>query len=196
MTRNNSHTTREGWLLDAVARLDLKFFSENGYDLPEKMAVSCGFPRGVARAIGQCWDPKVCDDGTVQIFICPSIAEPTRVLDILLHEMIHAAVGIEAGHRGPFRKLAKEFGLSGKMTATVAEEGSELHRTLSSMADAIGPYPHAAMQKKAPKRGTNTWIRLRSIEDDTFKVVISPKIMEEHGAPRDPWGHEMVPINQ
>ncbi len=196
MTAMYNKPTREGWLLNAVDALSAKFFEENGYDLPERLGVSCGFPRGVARAIGQCWDPVVAEDGTTHMFICPSIAEPLRVLDILLHEMIHACVGIDVGHKGIFRKLVKEFGLHGKMTATFAEEGTELHKTLGVIAGRLGEYPHAPMKKTQNKgKGGSGWIRLVSPREEGYKVVISPKMIEEHGVPRDPWGNDMEMIS-
>lgn len=193
--KRNTHTTREGWLVDAMAALDKEFFAENGYELPEKLQVSCGFPRGISKAIGQCCDPQVSADGTTQMFICPSLGkDPIQVLGVLLHEMIHAAVGIECGHRGAFRKLAKEFGLEGKMTATFVAEETDLHRKMEVINGRLGPYPHAPM-KKTQKRGKggSGWVRLMSPEDETYTLVISPKVLEEAGAPTDPWGNEMVP---
>jgi hypothetical protein len=194
-----THTTREGWLNAAMVALDKKFFSENGYDLPEKLQVSCGFPRGGGgKAIGQCWDPTISGDGTTQMFICPSQSDPITVLGILLHEMIHAVVGLKAKHGGPFRKLVKEFGLAGKMTATFAEEGSEVHKTLEVISGRLGAYPHAAMQKrmKRPSNRGPGWIRLVSPENPEYKSAIDPNVMEELGAPRDPWGNEMVPCRR
>jgi hypothetical protein len=194
-----THTTREGWLLDAVALIDKAFFDDAGYTMPKKLAVSCGIPYGKASAIGQCWDPKVAADGTTHMFICPSMDEPVRVLDILLHEMIHAAVGIEEGHKGAFRKLVKEFGLMGKVTATYAEPGSECHRRLARIATELGPYPHKAMVKRTNKKegkGGSGWIRLVSPQEEGYKLVISPKMIEEFGLPYDPWGNEMEPVQK
>jgi len=197
---SNTHETREGWLMEATRTLKKQFFCDNGYDLPEKLQCSCGFPKGHNKAIGQCWDPQVSADGTTHIFICPTQAEPIRVLDILLHELIHAAVGVEAGHKGPFKKLMKEFGLAGKATATYAEEGSELWLKLSSIATQLGPYPHAPFDKskmKKSKRGAmGGWVRLQSETDETYKVLISPKQLEENGPPLDPWGEPMVPVEK
>ncbi len=119
------------------------------------------------------------------------------MLDILLHELIHAQVGCEAGHKGPFKKLMKEFGLVGKATATYAEEGSDLWRQLSHISEQLGPYPHKAMQpmKKTKERGSmGGWVRLQSEHDEAYKVLCSPKMLDEHGVPLDPWGDKMVPV--
>lgn len=189
------HDTREGWLREAVELLRDEFFTDKGYDFPEKWGISCGFPFGSSKAIGQAWSPDVAGDKTHHMFICPSQDVATRVLDITLHEMIHIAVGIEEGHKGMFRKLAKEFGLEGKMTATYVTEGTELHNALVLVAEKLGEYPHTTMvpHRKLAKK-TNSWVRYYSTNDDTFKVLVSPKMVEEHGAPRDPWMDEMVPV--
>ncbi len=47
---------------------------------------------------------------------CQLESTPNR--HVLLHEMIHAAVGIDAGHKGPFKRAAIAVGLAGPMTAT------------------------------------------------------------------------------
>lgn len=103
------HPTREGWLLAACELLQTEFF-KGEYQLPKKVACSCGFPRGTNKAIGQCWSPEVSSDGTTNLFICPTQAEPVRVLDILLHELGHAALGVEAKHGSKFRKWALSVG--------------------------------------------------------------------------------------
>lgn len=198
MTRN-THTTREGWLIAARDLLAREFFEKAGYKLPEKMACSCGFPRGGKKAIGQCWHPETSADGTTHMYVCPTQAEPIRVLDILLHEMVHASLGTEVGHKGPFKKVVKEFGLAGKATATYAEEGSECWLRLSHIAEQLGPYPHAAVDlSKAQKKGKggSGWVRLQSPTVEEYRLVISPKMIEEHGLPLDPWGEQMEPVEK
>ncbi len=190
-----THNTREGWLFTAVEALDKGFFASAGYELPEKLQVSCGFPRAASKAIGQCWDPEASADGTTQMFVCPSLGNAVTVLAVLLHEMIHASVGIKIGHKGIFRKLAKEFGLAGKMTATFAEEGSELHLKLEKMSSSLGKYPHAPMQKRIKRSAAGGWVRLASTEVPEYRVTISPKMLEGHGVPVDPWGNDMEPVN-
>lgn len=191
------HTTREGYLVEAMALLDKEFFAGRGYTLPAKLRVSCGFPKGASsKAIGQCWDPKVAVDGTTHMFISPALGEEiVSVLATLLHEMIHAQVGLEEKHKGAFRKLAKEFGLAGKMTATYAEQGSELHHKLSMISAQLGPYPHAPMRPlKKTKPAASGWVRLMSKNEEGYRLVISPKMIEEFGYPQDPWGDEMFPV--
>lgn len=195
-TSTTTHPTREGWLAAGMKALGHRYFEDKGYGLPARMQCSCGWCRGNAKAIGQCWSPEVTADGTTHMFICPTLGEPVTVLATLLHEMIHAAIGVEEKHGKLFRKLAKEMGLAGRATATYAEPGTPLHADLCIIAEKLGVYPHSAMVKKpAKQKKSNGWIRLRSTEDENYKVVISPKMVEEHGAPVDPWGNEMVPMD-
>ena len=184
---------RETWLDNACDQLNAAFFNANGYELPKKMQVSCGFPHAAtSKSIGQCWAPTASKDKTTQMFVSPVLDEPIRVLGTLLHEMIHAQVGTEAGHKGPFRKMAKEFGLTGKMTATQVAEGGELHAKLLTISSKLGDYPHAAMIKQTKSgRGGSGWLRMQSPRDETYWVMFSPKKLEEHGAPFYPWGNEM-----
>lgn len=199
MTIKPKHKTRESWLVGGMAALDKAFFKGNGYELPAVRA-SVGWPRSKSgNAIGQCWDSKSSADETHEMFICPTQAEPTRVLDILLHEMIHACVGIKEGHKGLFRKLALEFGLEGKMTATVVTPGTPLHLRLCAIAEKLGPYPHAAMLKKVDgrtKTGIRKQLNLRSVTPglEEYRVTVLTRFIEEFGYPKDPVGVEMEAV--
>lgn len=186
------HKHREVWLIEAMRLLDKEFFAGRGLKLPEKIQCSCGFPRGHAKAIGQCWDPEVSKDGTTHIFVCPTQADPIKVLDIMLHELCHAHLGVKVGHKAPFKKFVKELGLEGKPTATYAAQGTELYTKLERMAEKLGVYPHAPMSKKSKPKTPSTWVRLKSVNEEKYTVVISGKSLDEHGAPVDPWGDEMV----
>lgn len=139
--------TREKWLLQATDILRVRHFRPVGYEVPEKVRVSVGFPKGGraggSHTIGQCWDARVSGDGHNEIFIHPELADPGRVMDVLTHELVHAAVGLEAGHKKVFKTCAIKVGLIGKMTATVASP--ELHQQLQNYLKRLPPYPHAAM---------------------------------------------------
>lgn len=189
----NTHDTREGWLTEAVRTLDERLLKPRDKSMP-RFRVSCGIPVGKRSHIGQCHDKVNSSDEHYEMFVCPSQDEPVRVLDILLHEMVHAVVGIEAGHKGPFRELALSLGLQGKMTATHAEPGTKLHVELSEVAQGLGPYPHKALKKAERRAKPSGWVRYRSPMEETFKVVVSGKSVETFGAPKDPWGNEMEPM--
>ena len=148
--------TREDWLVELATRLET-LFEQHGATLP-KYRVTCGFPSsgGLSaknRTIGQCWAPEASADNTTEIIIGITQDEPMRVAGVLAHEMVHAAVGVAAGHRGPFRKLAIDIGLEGPMTATT--EGEAFKQAVQPMLDAIGDYPHAKLDAtKRRKQGT------------------------------------------
>lgn len=148
--------TREDWLVELATRLEV-LFKQHGATLP-KYRVTCGFPStgGLSaknRTIGQCWSPEASADNTTEIIIGITQDDPMRVAGVLAHEMVHAAVGVAAGHRGPFRKLALDIGLEGPMTATT--EGEAFKQAAQPMLDAIGDYPHAKLDAtKRKKQGT------------------------------------------
>ncbi len=137
---------REHWLrqaavflLDHMQRCGLKNVA---------VRVSCGWPSsgglGVGKmTVGECFSPRICADGIPQIFISPRVAESVEVLGILLHELIHASVGNEHGHKKVFSQAARACGLEGPPTATVV--GDKLRPVLVQYVQASGVYPHAAI---------------------------------------------------
>lgn len=139
------HTTRETYLASATEHL-APLFTAQGFPLPAVRA-SVGIPAGgkggKLKRIGECWDSRASADDTTEIFICPSQSDPVAVLAILLHELVHAAVGLECGHKGAFKRVALALGLEGKMTATFP--GPALASELADLASTLGDYPHAAL---------------------------------------------------
>lgn len=137
--------TREEWLESATFRLRT-WFKLKGYDIPENVRMTCGFPSqsalpGRKQRIGECWDARSSEGKVFEIFISPVLAKPIQVLETLAHELVHATVGLEAGHKGPFAKCARKIGLEGKLTATHA--GEDLQYALNAVVGAIGDdYPH------------------------------------------------------
>ena len=146
------HTTREGWLKHAV-ELMRPWFTEQGHEIPE-LYVSVSFPVTGGRSgkrIGECHYTS--KDGKPHILVHPYLDDPVKVLDVVLHELVHATLGGEAGHGAAFKQLATELGLTGKMTATEATD--ELREVLEDMVRrGLGPYPHSALQKYVPKQTT------------------------------------------
>jgi hypothetical protein len=162
-----AYETREKWLLEATQQLR-PLFREQGANIPD-IYVSVGWPkgsRGANHAIGQCW-PKSAD-GTPAVFISPELPNAAHVLHVLVHELVHATVGCDAGHRGPFRKLALAVGLEGKMTSTHA--GPDLAQRLHALGDTLGEYPHSALAPNAIKKQTTRMVKLECMAwdaDDT-----------------------------
>lgn len=148
--------TREQWIADAVG-LIRPDFKDRGFILPE-VRVTIGFTsKGVrSKAVGQCWYPGSVGDGVHELYIVPTISDGARALDILVHELVHVAVGAEAKHGPKFRELATDLGLEGKMTATVA--GPEMDARARRVLGELGEYPHKgltpALSSVGPKQGT------------------------------------------
>jgi hypothetical protein len=140
---------REDWLKLAEQQMKTWIVAE-GHKYPEQTRIACGFPkssRGRNNAIGQCWTSNASADRTHEIFISPTEADAPRVCDILLHEMVHATVGIEHGHKKPFIQLARSLGLEGKPTATYA--GEALKTKIQAMLQTLPAYPHATLVPSA-----------------------------------------------
>jgi hypothetical protein len=88
-----------------------------------------------------------------------------------------------SAYKGPFAKLARAIGLEGKMTATT--EGDTFKQAVTPILEAVGPYPHAELSKKARgKQGT----RLLKLQCPTcpYTVRITRKWLDKVGPPACP----------
>jgi hypothetical protein len=155
---NTKTMSRETWLTKMTDLLRPDFI-EAGVTLPEKIRSSCGFPSKSAladktRRIGEAWSCENSEDQSFETFITPLIGDAVEASAVLVHELIHCAVGLECGHKGLFKTVAKRIGLEGKMTATVA--GAELKVRLEALVAKIGSYPHAKLvaSNRPKKQGT------------------------------------------
>src|SRR5690606_34666335 len=104
-TPKEATMNREQWLTEATERLR-PLFTEAGLSVPE-IRVSVGWPsKGAAsnknRTIGPCWYGECAEGGLPQVFISPVRSEPVDVLGTLVHEMLHAALPTDTGHKGAF----------------------------------------------------------------------------------------------
>lgn len=177
--------TREGWLDDAVMRLR-PAFTRAGVALPDAVKVSVGFPSKYSTgarlvALGQCWDASTSADGVAQVFISPLLDEPVQVLAVLVHELVHAAIGCEHGHKAPFKRAAVALGLEGKMTATVA--GPALTATLTALAEALGEFPHAKLTPGTQDKKQTTRMLRVTCEGCDYLCRLTRKMLDALGAP-------------
>ena len=72
-------TTREEWLNAAAQAIRPLFDAQGAADYP-RFRVSCGFPKGGRKAIGQAWTPEASGDDTAELFISPELEELVRKL--------------------------------------------------------------------------------------------------------------------
>jgi hypothetical protein len=138
---------REHWLEQLVQGV-LPLFKAAQLDVPP-VHISVGFPSRNAlgqgkRRIGECWGAQSSASGHPHIFVSPLLVDPVKVAGVTIHELVHAAVGVEHGHKGPFTRAMHKVGLVGKPTAT--EEGEELiARLKAEVLPLLGDYPHAEL---------------------------------------------------
>lgn len=180
MIPKNTRREREVWLGQAVDALTPLFASKN-YTVPANLRVSVGFPyRAGRKAIGQAFSVECSQDKTFEVFVSPVIADPQVVLATLVHEVCHTVAGLKAGHRGPFRKCAKDMGLVGKMTATSA--GEELAVDLHRIASDLGPYPHAELRPVDRKKQTTRLLKI-ACSDCGMPLRVTRQWLDEYPLP-------------
>ena len=95
---------REQWLNECIQKLRPEF-EQLAHPLPEKIRASCSWPSksGLAnkkRRIGEAWSSKNSADQSCEVFISPVLKDPIEVAATLVHELVHCAVGVEAGTQG------------------------------------------------------------------------------------------------
>lgn len=157
-----SDIARQNWLRSIADNLAPEF-DALGVALPA-FRVTCGFPSGGGtrlrspRVIGEIHDKANSADGHYEIFISPVNADSVTVAAVLAHELVHAAVGIPAGHGAEFGRVARAIGLQGKLTATTASPAFEAK--IKRWVAIEGDYPHAALDVSGKTKQTT---RLRKL---------------------------------
>jgi hypothetical protein len=169
--------TREQWLSSAA-----RWAAENLFltpDLPATFRITCGWPHkgGTAkkkRTVGECWRPECSQAGVHEILISPYLADPVEVLTTVVHEMVHAAVGVEHQHKKPFIETATRVGLVPPWTSTPA--GFELIDKFKAYLGTVPPYPHKTLDSllkagKEPKEKKTQPAALCGSCGYTFRVA-------------------------
>jgi hypothetical protein len=186
--------TREDWLkkLTDALRPD---FVEIGSPIPEKVRSACGFPSKSAlaaktRRIGEAWSCESSDDKTFETFVSPLLGDAVEVAATQVHELVHCCVGLNAGHKGPFKAVAKAIGLEGKLSETHA--GEKLKARLEELIAQIGPYPHAKLvHSNRPKKQTTRMLKV-TCPDCGCICRMTAKWIEDCGCPTCACGGQMV----
>lgn len=148
--------TREEWL-NFVMDASRPQFKAVGATIPVKVRLSVGFTStgDKGKRIGECWSPIASTDKHAEIFIKPDQDDAVRVAGILVHELVHAAVGNEHGHKAPFAKVARALGLEGKMTATT--EGAAFKLWIAPILKKAGSLPHKRLNAlRSPRKKQTT----------------------------------------
>ena len=184
---------RESWL-NRVAAGMAPLFEALDAPLPSRVRVAIGFTsRGAkGKAIGECWDNRRIGDGHFEIFIRPDLAHapdamPAQIAAILAHELVHAAVGIAAGHGRAFKRVSVGLGLVGPMRATTP--GDAFLSAIAPILAAVGPLPHGRLDTgSATTRPRKQAVRMLKCECSTcgYTVRTARKWLETAGAPLCP----------
>lgn len=181
-TQKTETVTREAWLNRALVELRPWFKDRAGVEVPSDARVSVGFPGGgsARKRIGECWARSQSKDKVNEIFISPVLSDPIRMLDVLVHEAVHAVDDCQSGHKEAFKRTALAVGLEGKMTATHA--GEELKAELERIIKALPPLTHGALDLSTRKKQPT---RLVKLECDNCGMIIrtTAKWIEQTGNP-------------
>ena len=197
MIENQRHQTREAWL-NHVAQCMAPMFARLEAPLPAQLRIAIGFTSSGRRSrnIGECWDNQCSEDRHFEIFIRPDLSGsrdlmPMQVAAILAHELVHAAVGVAAGHRKEFRRVARGIGLAGPMTATSA--GPEFDKAMRPILEGAGPLAHGRLQPATgasshSSRGKKPHSRQIKCICNTcgYTVYTMPKWLDAAGSPLCP----------
>jgi hypothetical protein len=186
---------REEWLTLASERYVLPHIKRHEGATKYKWRVSVGFPQGSrsgkgAESIGQCWPSSHSADGTHELFVSPKL-DARGALETLLHEHIHASVGLEHKHGKPFKQLALAVGFVGKMRETPC--GPDLKERIGAWLTGLPEYPHAQLDTDGGKKGTKPGSRLvKCMCADCGYTVRTTQKWLDVGAPHCPEHGEMM----
>lgn len=140
------YTTREDYL-NAFIEAARPHFERVNAPLPANVRVAVGFTsRGIKGSrIGECWSSDASADGHFEIFIKPTLTDVARVCDVLTHELIHAAVGLDKGHNAHFKRVATSLGLTGPSKATTAS--ADWYAWALPIISSLGEMPYGALSE-------------------------------------------------
>jgi hypothetical protein len=184
--------TREEWLTQVV-KLAEDAFKFAGLEYPKSWRVSCGFPcrnatGATKRRTGECHSSTVSADNHFEMFVSPVLGETRQAIKTLLHEVVHACVGTDKGHRKEFSRACKRLGFEGKPTQ--AEPSDEAWGPFFEVVVAeLGEYPHATLSVNNKKKQSTRMIKVAC--PCGCNVRMTRKWIEEVGPPVCGCGEQM-----
>lgn len=177
--------SREDWLTQAVEELR-PVFDANGYPLPDRIRVTCGFPsrhaRSLNRAIGEHHSASASADGTHEILISPVESDPFEVFGILVHELAHSATDGD-GHRGRFPPCVRRLHLGGKPSSTKITD--RFRQEFQSLIESLGEYPHARLNVATNRKVQSTRMLKASCPACGYTIRLT-KTWADQGLPSCP----------
>lgn len=132
---------RQSWLMAAVDMLKFDFW-QIGETIP-KLSVDLawfGAPP-CENTLGCCMAILEPDgsESSIRISVSPAIGLAMMVLEVLVHELVHATVGVAHGHDEEFCRVSAAIGLEDTGIHALAEE--VLLERLSKIKQKLGAYP-------------------------------------------------------
>jgi hypothetical protein len=141
---NNQHEFRESWLRAATSE-SRPYFASAGYPLPDDIRYAIAFTSTgrKGKRVGECWHSSASGDARFEIFIRADLADPLEVLPVLVKELIHTTLPVDAGHGRLFKDAALKIGLIPPLRKAVP--GQLLKDKLEQLATTLGALPHAKL---------------------------------------------------
>jgi hypothetical protein len=122
------------------------------------------------------------------------IAGPVEVLGVLVHELIHVVLPVDAGHGKLYKEAAIKIGLEGKMRHAMPSQ--LLQPRLVELAESLGPLPHARLNIERgrdnrpadrPKKQRTRLLKAECEGDGCgYTVRVTAKWVDEVGPPHCP----------
>jgi hypothetical protein len=137
----------QDWLT-RLAQAMRPVFEDASYPFPDRFCVTVGHTSRGDR-YGEAHARSETRDGTGNIYISPYLADPIRIGEILIHELVHLVVGVENDHDETFKACADRIDLVGEVTSTLA--GSDLMPRLRAMIEELGEYPYSPLIERPPQ---------------------------------------------
>ena len=116
------------------------YVNSNGLPLPPNIVIEVG-TTGIndgQRVLGECYSSLFEPLKVPRIVISNELHDPVRILDVVIHELVHAADDGFSQHGEWFDAWAKALGLVGNPSTTA---GPMLRKKLIPIARLLGPYP-------------------------------------------------------
>jgi hypothetical protein len=141
----NEHDTAEGWLKGAFFGLGPDF-EAIGKVLPAVIHADFGFTSHGSKKTGisgQFFEGSVSTDQIGKLIVRCNTDDVITILEAVVHQAVHAVVGIKDGHGKAFRETALRIGLEPPMRTSKA--GKRLTERLHVLAAELGPFPNARL---------------------------------------------------
>ena len=149
-------SARVAWLERVYRFFNEELFSK---DCPYAANISWGWPSSRAKtALGEASELLKDANSEFLISISPLINDTTDLLDTLVHEMVHLAVGTEYNHGKVFSRYAKKVGLQRPWRTTSPSE--RLKEMFKRTVIKFGDFPKGYVQLPKGKKKQGTRLRL------------------------------------